>query len=68
MDEKMRSALQPFLQIIFYSIFVLFFFCHAEAAPFKRPLSFQQITPKEGLSSEMVYSVAIQGEEVWFGT
>jgi hypothetical protein len=64
----MKSAPQPFIQILFSSIFVLFFFCHAEAGPFKRPLSFQHITPKEGLSSEMVYSVAIQGEEVWFGT
>lgn len=68
MDEKMKSALRPFIQILFSSIFVLFFFCHAEAGPFKRPLSFQHITPREGLSSEMVYSVAIDGEEVWFGT
>ena len=64
----MKSALRPFIQILFSSIFVLFFFCHAEAGPFKRPLSFQHITPKEGLSSEMVYAIAVQGEEVWFGT
>lgn len=49
-------------------IFVLSIFNPGEASPLKRPLSLQHITPKEGLSSEMVYSVAIQGEEVWFGT
>ncbi|MDP2972341.1 MAG: hypothetical protein Q8P64_24510 [Deltaproteobacteria bacterium] len=38
------------------------------AGPLKKPLSFQQITQKEGLSSNMVISIAIQGEEVWFGT
>jgi ligand-binding sensor domain-containing protein len=44
-------------------------FCHLAAAnPLKRPLSFQHFTPKEGLSSEMVFSIAVQGEEVWFGT
>jgi ligand-binding sensor domain-containing protein len=44
-------------------------FCHlAAASPLKRPLSFQHFTPKEGLSSEMVFSIAVQGEEVWFGT
>jgi Two component regulator propeller len=43
--------------------------CHPAAAnPLKRPLSFQQVTPKEGLSSEMVYVIAVQGEEIWFGT
>jgi hypothetical protein len=48
----------------------LFFyiFTTTEAGPLKRPLSFQQITQKEGLSSEMVYAIGIQGEEVWFGT
>ncbi len=38
------------------------------AAPLKRPLRFQQMTPKEGLSGEMVYAIAIQGDELWFGT
>ncbi len=37
-------------------------------APLKRPLNFQQMTPKEGLSGEMVYAIAVQGEELWFGT
>ena len=39
-----------------------------EASPLKKPLSFQHVTPKEGLSSEMVYAIAVQGDEVWFGT
>jgi ligand-binding sensor domain-containing protein len=43
-------------------------FDSVHASPLKRPLSFQQITQKEGLSSEMVYAIAVQGEEVWFGT
>jgi len=47
---------------------VCFFCCHAGAGPLKRPLTFQQFTPREGLSSEMVYAIAIQGDEIWFGT
>ena len=43
-------------------------FVPSEASPLKRPLSFQQVTPKDGLSSEMVNAIAVQGEEVWFGT
>src|SRR4030042_6774820 len=43
--------------------------CHpADSSPMKRPLSFQQITPKEGLSSDMVYAIAVQNGGVWFGT
>lgn len=45
-----------------------YFFTPAHATSLKRPLSFQQITQKEGLSSDMVYAIAVQGEEVWFGT
>jgi hypothetical protein len=44
------------------------FFTHANALPLKRPLSFQQMTQKDGLSSDMVFAIAVQGEEVWFGT
>lgn len=36
--------------------------------PVKKPPSFQQITQKDGLSSEMVYAIAVQDDEVWFGT
>ena len=53
-------------------IFASFLFMVApglpEAAPLKRPFSFQHVTQKEGLSSDMVNAVAVQGEEVWFGT
>jgi ligand-binding sensor domain-containing protein len=44
------------------------FFTAANALPLKRPFSFQQMTQKHGLSSEMVFAIAVQGEEVWFGT
>lgn len=44
------------------------FYSPLEANPLKKPLSFQHVTPKEGLSSEMVFAIAVQGEEVWFGT
>jgi len=64
----MKLTLQSLAGILFSSILVLSFSFQAEAGPLKRPLSFQHITPKEGLSSEMVNAVAIQGEEIWFGT
>ena len=44
------------------------FYSQSEANPLKKPLSFQHFTPKEGLSSEMVYAIAVQGDDVWFGT
>ncbi len=40
----------------------------AAAGILKRPLSFQQLTPKDGLKSEIILSLAVQGEQVWFGT
>ncbi|MEW6377221.1 MAG: two-component regulator propeller domain-containing protein [Thermodesulfobacteriota bacterium] len=52
----------------FSIIFVAYFFMPVDATPLKRPLAFQQITQREGLSSEMVYAIAVQGEEIWFGT
>ena len=64
----MQLALRSLIHILFSFFLVLSFFPLAKAGPLKRPLSFQQITPKDGLSSEMVYAIAIQGEEVWFGT
>ena len=39
----------------------------ADASFLKRPFSFQQVTTKEGLSSDMVFAIAVLGEEVWFG-
>ncbi len=53
--------------ILLFSILLLSFSSHADAGPLRRPLSFQHITPKDGLSSEMVYAIAVQGDEVWFG-
>lgn len=56
----------------FFLLFVLLILCYfltsADAAPMKKPLSFQQVTQKEGLSSNMVFAIVVQGEEVWFGT
>jgi hypothetical protein len=57
--------------MFFFSTFITsicFFLTHAEADRLKRPLSFQHMTQKEGLSSNMVFAIAIQGEEIWFGT
>ncbi|MGD0917548.1 MAG: two-component regulator propeller domain-containing protein [Thermodesulfobacteriota bacterium] len=48
--------------------FIFFFSNPADADPSKRPLSFQQVTQKDGLSSEMVYAIAVQGDQMWFGT
>ena len=62
------KSVQLFILILLSSILAVSFSSHAGAGPFKRPLSFQRITPKDGLSSEMVYAIAVQGEEVWFGT
>jgi hypothetical protein len=64
----MEQTLQSLIKKTFLIIFILSISNPVEAGLLKRPLSFQQVTPKDGLSSEMVYSVAIQGEEVWFGT
>jgi ligand-binding sensor domain-containing protein len=59
----------PFRALILCCFLVFFFQTPAvEASPFKRPLSFQHFRPQEGLSSEMVYAIAVQGDEVWFGT
>ena len=64
----MKSVIQFLFWILFLSVLVLSSSGYAEAVPLRRPLSFQHITPKDGLSSEMVYAIAVQGEEVWFGT
>ncbi len=54
---------QSFLILVIVSIS-----CPAEAGLLKRPSSFHQVTSKDGLSSEMVYAMAVHGEEIWFGT
>ena len=40
----------------------------AEASQIKKPFSFQHFTPQDGLSSEMVYAIAVRGDEIWLGT
>ena len=40
----------------------------AEAGFLQRPFPVQQLTVKDGLSSEMIFAIAVQGEDVWFGT
>jgi len=53
----------------FFSFFMTSGFgSYAEAGFLQRPFSVQQLTVKEGLSSEMILAIAVQGEEVWFGT
>jgi hypothetical protein len=64
----MKFGLRGLISILFTSILVFSFSYPAEAGPLKRPLTFRQVTPKDGLSSEMVYAIAIQGDEIWFGT
>ena len=67
---KVKQTMQR-LSVMSFPIlitFLSFFLTHADANPLKRPLSFQQIKVKEGLSSEMIYSIAVQGEKIWFGT
>lgn len=58
--------------LIMFFIFITIYFIpispEANGNFLKRPFSFQHITPKNGLSSEMVYAIAVQGEEIWFGT
>ena len=46
----------------------VFLFTQAQAASLKKPLSLQHFTTKEGLSSEMIIAIVVQGEAVWFGT
>jgi ligand-binding sensor domain-containing protein len=54
--------------IIVFIVLISCFIQACEKKPITKPPSFQQITQKDGLSSEMVYAIAIQGDEVWFGT
>ncbi|MGB9628193.1 MAG: ligand-binding sensor domain-containing protein [Thermodesulfobacteriota bacterium] len=62
-----KKLLAKFLfLLIIFSILTTFSF--SEGTPLRKPLTFQYFTPKEGLSSEMVYAIAVQGDDVWFGT
>ncbi|NWF91827.1 MAG: hypothetical protein HXY46_02840 [Syntrophaceae bacterium] len=62
---KRDSTIPLFL--IFVS-FLILFAADASADRLKRPLSFQNLTGKDGLSSEMVYAIGVRGQEIWFGT
>jgi hypothetical protein len=53
--------------IILFALMLVLTSC-GESKPEKKPLSFQNFTPKDGLTSEMVYAITVQGDEVWFGT
>jgi ligand-binding sensor domain-containing protein len=64
----MRRAAYLFGIIIFLMFVVLVHGFPVEAGFIKRPLSFQHLTVKEGLSSEMIFAIVVQGEEIWFGT
>ena len=65
MKQTIKSRLLSFIALFF----ILPILClPSEASPLEKPLSFQQFTQKEGLSSEMVYAIAAKGEEIWFGT
>jgi ligand-binding sensor domain-containing protein len=58
-----------FLLALFFPLFFVFPSCGpVEAGPLTKPFSFQHITVREGLSSEMVYAIAAKGDDVWFGT
>jgi len=69
MGAHMRRGRRSFLYLFLLFLFILDFLPFAEASPlFKRPLSLQHLTPKDGLSSEMIYAIAAQGDQIWFGT
>ena len=65
---EMKRILKSLIKLSFPVFFIFLFSLPSEAGMLKRPLSFQHVTPKEGLSSEMVFAIGIQGEELWFGT
>ncbi len=72
-DIFMRGGMMKKVSLLSSVVFSLLVFVSslipsAEASFLKRPLSFQQITIKDGLSSEMIFAIAVRGEEIWFGT
>ena len=63
--EYMRYKL---LLLYLVGILIYSFPINSYGLNLKRPFTFHQLTVKEGLSSDMVYSIAVRGEELWFGT
>lgn len=63
--QKMKHG---FLFLSFIACVLNLFLTPSMAALLKRPLLFQHFTQKEGLSSNMVFAIGVQGDEVWFGT
>ena len=55
-------------RVLFLFLGIFSFWASADASFLKKPFSIQQVTTKDGLSSEMIFCIAVQGEEVWFGT
>lgn len=54
-------------------LFILFilsfsFLINSHASTLKKPLKFEKFTMNEGLSSDMVYTIVVLGNEIWFGT
>ena len=64
-----NGGFQPhWIPILILLTFMAVFNSCGESNPEKKLPSFQHVTQKDGLSSEMVYAITVQGEEVWFGT
>jgi len=53
---------------LYLRYFHLFLFSPCRSGSIKKTLDFQHVTKKDGLSSEMVNAIAVQGDQVWFGT
>ncbi|HUL30245.1 MAG TPA: hypothetical protein VLZ03_07285 [Thermodesulfobacteriota bacterium] len=64
----MKRFLKSLIKLSFPIFLIVLVSASSDAELLKRPLSFQNVTPKEGLSGEMVLAIAVQDEEVWFGT
>lgn len=60
--------MKPILLISICFMLSFTFLTDSMAGSLKRPLTFRQMTQKDGLSSDMVFAIAVQGEKVWFGT
>jgi ligand-binding sensor domain-containing protein len=66
MRQRIKTFWIPSL-LITLALYV-FFPLPLHAGTLEKPFLFQQITQKDGLSSNMVEAIAVQGEFVWFGT